>query len=38
MISPQKILFDTYYDLLQSDGYNVYDYLPLEDETVIQLW
>lgn len=34
MISPQKILFDTYYGLLQSNGYNVYDYLPLEDEPV----
>lgn len=34
MISPQKILFDTYYELLQSNGYNVYDYLPLEDEPV----
>lgn len=34
MISPQKILFDTYYDLLQSNGYHVYDYLPLEDEPV----
>lgn len=34
MTSPQKKLFDTVFDLLISQGYTVYDYLPLEDEPV----
>lgn len=34
MTSPQKKLFDTVFGLLISQGYTVYDYLPLEDDPV----
>lgn len=34
MTSPQKKLFDTVFGLLISQGYTVYDFLPLEDEPV----